>query len=100
MASRVHHVTDYGADPSGRSDSTEALERAIHDAFQSRDGERSHLMEGIPDLGGVQVHLDGGTYKISRPLSLPDFGGGNIMVLLPSPKFFSFDHHTAFLKTK
>lgn len=83
MASRVHHVIEYGADPTGTSDSIEALERAIHDAFQSPLD--SHLMEGIADLGGAEVYLDGGTYKISRPLRLPDSGGGNLMVLLHSP---------------
>ncbi|PON60967.1 Pectate lyase superfamily protein [Parasponia andersonii] len=79
IASRVHHVIEYGADPTGTSDSTEALEQAIHDAFQS-PLEDSHLMEGVSDLGGVEVHLDGGTYKISRPLRLPDSGGGNLMI--------------------
>lgn len=78
--SRVHHVTEYGADPTGRSDSTEALQQAILYAFGSPlDG---HLIKGVADLGGTQVHLDGGTYKISRPLLLPDTGGGNFMVHL------------------
>lgn len=77
--SRVHHVTEYGADPTGRLDSTGALQEAISDAFASPldDG---HLIEGVADLGGTEVHLDGGTYKISRPLRLPDTGGGNFMV--------------------
>ncbi|GAY58160.1 hypothetical protein CUMW_185000 [Citrus unshiu] len=62
--SRIHHVTDYGADPTGRSDSTDALEQAIVDAFTSPvDG---HLNEGVPNLGGSEVHLDGGTYMISQ----------------------------------
>ncbi|XP_015894040.3 polygalacturonase QRT3 [Ziziphus jujuba] len=70
--SRVHHVIDYGADPTGLSDSTEALERALSDAFRSSNNIRhSHLMQGVTDLGGTQLHLDGGTYKISRPLRLP-----------------------------
>lgn len=77
-SSRIHHVSDYGADPTGRSDSTEALEQAISDAFTSPvDG---HLNQGVPNLGGSEVHLDGGTYTISRPLSLSDTGGGNFMV--------------------
>lgn len=76
--SRIHHVTDYGADPTGRSDSTDALEQAIVDAFTSPvDG---HLNEGVPNLGGSEVHLDGGTYMISRPLRLSDISGGNFMV--------------------
>ncbi|KAJ9693209.1 hypothetical protein PVL29_012096 [Vitis rotundifolia] len=77
-SSREHHATDYGADPTGRSDSTEALQQAIFDAFASPiDG---HLMQGITNLGGVELHLDGGTYMISRPLRLPDIGGGNFMI--------------------
>ncbi|XP_004305794.1 PREDICTED: polygalacturonase QRT3-like [Fragaria vesca subsp. vesca] len=79
-SSRVHHATEYGADPTGISDSTEALQQAISDAFISRI-EGTHLMEGIADLGGTQLHLDGGTYKISRPLRLPDTtGAGNFML--------------------
>ena len=80
-SSRVHHVTEYGADPTGISDSTEALQQAISDAFRS-SVEGAHLMEGIADFGGAQLHLDGGTYKISRPLRLPDTGAGNFMVHL------------------
>ncbi|CAB4302620.1 unnamed protein product [Prunus armeniaca] len=76
--SRVHHVTEYGADPTGRLDSTGALQEAISVAFASPlDG---HLITGVADLGGTEVHLDGGTYKISRPLRLPDAGGGNFMI--------------------
>lgn len=71
-------MTDYGADPTGRLDSTEALEQAISDAFGSPVD--AHLMEGIADLGGTEIHLDGGTYKISRPLRLPKTSGGNFMV--------------------
>ncbi|KAA0053667.1 polygalacturonase QRT3-like [Cucumis melo var. makuwa] len=76
--SRVYHVVAYGADPTGESDSTEAIEKAISDAFEyPTDG---HLMKGILDLGGSQLHLDGGTYKISRPLRLPDTSAGNFMI--------------------
>jgi len=75
-------VTDYGADPTGRLDSTEALQQAISDAFGSPVD--THLMEG-----------DGGTYKISRPLRLPDTSGGNFMVRCPITFF-----HFFFLKKK
>ncbi|XP_068655427.1 polygalacturonase QRT3-like [Aristolochia californica] len=74
----VYHVTSYGADPSGQSDSTDAILKAISDAFQAPNGR--YLMPGIPDLGGSQVHLEGGTYKISQPLRLPSSGGGNFMI--------------------
>ncbi|XP_058089651.1 polygalacturonase QRT3-like [Magnolia sinica] len=77
--SRVYHVTVYGADPTGKIDSTDAIMRAISDAFQAPDEDRV-LMAGITDLGGAQVHLDGGIYKISRPLRMPASGGGNLMI--------------------
>lgn len=76
--SRVHHVTEYGADPTGRLDSTEALQQALSDAFGSHVD--AHLMEGVADLGGAELHLDGGTYKISHSLRLPNISGGNFMV--------------------
>ncbi|XP_068656259.1 polygalacturonase QRT3-like [Aristolochia californica] len=75
---RIYRVTSYGADPSGQSDSTDAILKAISDAFQAPNGRE--LMPGIPDLGGSQVHLEGGTYKISQPLRLPSSGGGNFMI--------------------
>ncbi|XXG74454.1 hypothetical protein AAC387_Pa07g3169 [Persea americana] len=77
-SSRIHGVTAYGADPTGETDSTEAIMRAISDAFQDKDSKV--LMTGISDLGGAEVHLEGGTYKISRPLRLPASGGGNFMI--------------------
>lgn len=71
---RVFHVTEYGADPTGKKDSTYAILKAIG---------LGHLMDGIQHLGGVEINLDGGTYLISRPLRLPATGGGNLLV--PSP---------------
>ncbi|XP_031499637.1 polygalacturonase QRT3-like isoform X2 [Nymphaea colorata] len=75
---RVFHVTAYGADSSGKTDSTDALMKAIADAFQAADAHV--LMQGIPDLGGSEIHLDGGVYLISRPLRFPSSGGGNLLV--------------------
>ncbi|KAL4284382.1 hypothetical protein GQ457_16G006200 [Hibiscus cannabinus] len=76
--SRVYHVTDYGADPTGKSDSIEALDKAIADAFQGPS--EGVLMEGISNLGGVQIDLDGGNYLLSKPLRLPAAGAGNLMI--------------------
>ncbi|XP_058072177.1 polygalacturonase QRT3-like [Magnolia sinica] len=76
---RVYHVTAYGADPTGEMDSTDAILSAISDAFHA-PGEDRVLMPGIRDLGGAEVHLQGGAYKISRPLRLPASGGGNFMI--------------------
>lgn len=92
--SRVYHATDYGADPSGKLDSTDALEQAISDAFRSQV--EGHLIQGVADLGGAQLHLDGGTFKISRPLRLPKIRGGNFMILcgsLTASPDFPTDRH-------
>ncbi|XP_022146709.1 polygalacturonase QRT3-like isoform X2 [Momordica charantia] len=75
---RVYHVTAYGADPTGRVDSTESLLRALSDAYGS-PGE-GWLMDGIRNLGGAHINLDGGNYLISRPLRLPGAGVGNIVI--------------------
>ncbi|MQL83656.1 hypothetical protein Taro_016149 [Colocasia esculenta] len=76
---RVFHVTDYGADPTGRNDSSDAISRAVADAFQAPSPGRT-LLAGIPNLGGAEVHLDGGIYLVSRPIRLPSTGGGNIKI--------------------
>ena len=78
FSARVYHVTSYGADPTGKRDSTEAVLRAISDAVQGSS--EGLLMEGIKNLGGAQVNLEGGNYLISRPLRLPATGLGNLMV--------------------
>ncbi|KAF5474569.1 hypothetical protein F2P56_006457 [Juglans regia] len=74
----VYHVTSYGADPTGREDSTEALLRAISDA--ARGPSTGSLLEGIQNLGGAQINLEGGNYVISQPLRLPATGVGNLMI--------------------
>ncbi|KAA8544729.1 hypothetical protein F0562_019567 [Nyssa sinensis] len=75
---RVYHVTSYGADPTGKTDSTEALLRAISEASQGLSN--GYLMQGIVNLGGARINLDGGSYMISRPLRLPTAGLGNLMI--------------------
>ncbi|XP_038988499.1 polygalacturonase QRT3-like [Phoenix dactylifera] len=76
--SRVYHVTDYGADPTGKTDSSEAIGKAISDAF--RDPSDRVLMAGVADLGGAEIHLGGGSYLISSPVTLPATGGGNLKI--------------------
>ncbi|KAK9756149.1 hypothetical protein RND81_01G076800 [Saponaria officinalis] len=80
-SARVYHVTSYGADPTGRSDSTEALLRVFNDVSESvSNNENGYLMEGISNLGGVEINLDGGTYLITRPLHFPTPHLGNILI--------------------
>ncbi|CAL5184458.1 unnamed protein product [Lathyrus oleraceus] len=75
---RVYHVTSYGADPTGSSDSTEAILAAIADAANGPN--EGYLMEGINNLGGAQINLEGGNYLIRRSLTLPVSGVGNLMI--------------------
>lgn len=77
-SSRVYHATDYGADPTGKTDSTSALMKAIDDAFKAPNDR--NLMPGITDLGGAELHLDGGSYLVSSPIKLPASKGGNFKI--------------------
>ncbi|KAJ6701079.1 POLYGALACTURONASE QRT3 [Salix koriyanagi] len=74
----VYEVTTYGADPTGKLDSTEALLRAITDAFNGPS--EGFLMKGIKNLGGAHIILQGGNYLISKPLRLPAAGAGNLKI--------------------
>lgn len=86
--SRVVKVTEYGADPTGNRDSADEILKALSDAFIASSDRV--LMPGIANLGGVEVHLEGGTYSISRPLRLPSSGGGNVMVFTkPNSSLFN-----------
>ncbi|KAI0495587.1 hypothetical protein KFK09_021888 [Dendrobium nobile] len=76
--SRVYNVMDYGADPTGIADSTEAFKQALSDACGSPEDRR--LMSEITDLGGSELNLGGGSYLISSPLTLPSNPVGNIKI--------------------
>lgn len=75
-------MTDYNADPTGQYDSTRALQTAINKAFEVAT--KHELLPGISDLGGVEIHLEGGEYLISYPLQFPSKGGGNLVVCHPA----------------
>ncbi|KAF3450046.1 hypothetical protein FNV43_RR06125 [Rhamnella rubrinervis] len=75
---RVYRVTSYGADPTGKTDSTAAILGALSAALKGPS--EGFLMKGITNLGGVQVHLEGGNYLISQALRLPASGVGNLMI--------------------
>ncbi|XP_078433616.1 polygalacturonase QRT3-like isoform X2 [Wolffia australiana] len=74
---RVFHVTDFGADPTGLNDSAGPISLAVEAAVAAASSSTRNLLAGISDLGGVQIHLDGGRYLLSRPLRLPT-GIGNL----------------------
>ncbi|XP_076895141.1 polygalacturonase QRT3-like [Bidens hawaiensis] len=78
LSTRMYGVSSYGADPTGKTDSTDAILNAIADAVaEERDG---ILMEGIANHGGVQISLEGGIYMISRPVKFPMAGIGNVVI--------------------
>ena len=72
----IIYVTDYGADPTGSTDSTSAFNKAISEAL-SRGSKNPNvsLSNDIHDCGGVIVHLSGGDYLISSPLIIPQYYG-------------------------
>jgi hypothetical protein len=91
---RVLYPIGYGADPTGEKDSSDAILQALGDAFQLRTG--LELLSGIRDFGGVEIDLQGGSYKISRPLRFPSSGGGNILVTLFLFLFLIINTNTLF----
>ncbi|KAG6641441.1 hypothetical protein CIPAW_09G073500 [Carya illinoinensis] len=84
---RIFYPIGYGADPSGGRDSSDAILQALGDAVQMQSG--LELLPGISDFGGVTIHLQGGDYKISKPIRFPSSGVGNIVggTLRASDKF-------------
>lgn len=78
QSGRVFYPIGYGADPSGVEESCEAFLQALEEAFQVQKG--LEMLPGVNDLGGLIVDLQGGNYKISKPIRFPPSGGGNIVV--------------------
>ncbi|KOM25494.1 hypothetical protein LR48_Vigan107s001300 [Vigna angularis] len=74
---RVLYVSEYGADPSGNEESGDAILKAVEDASSLQKG--YEMVAGVNDLGGVVIDLEGGNYKISKPITFPS-GVGNIVV--------------------
>ena len=65
---------DYGADPTGKLDSTRGFERAMT-ALLKLSQTHSTMAAGIADLGGATLDLTGGKFLISRPLHIPPMFG-------------------------
>lgn len=72
------YPVEYGADPTGAQESSEAILKAVGDAFGILS--ELELVAGVKDLGGVVIDLQGGNYTISKPITFPSSGGGNIVV--------------------
>lgn len=61
--------TDFGADPSGERDSTQAFELAIAKLLTLGGGRKNGANQ--TDLGGAVLHLSGGVFAVSQPVSVP-----------------------------
>ena len=61
---------DYGADPTGKNDSTAAFTLALS-ALLSRNTSGHEDESGTIDLGGALLDLEGGDYLLSAPLVIP-----------------------------
>lgn len=79
---------DHGADPTGVKDSTAGLKAAIGVCLNQSALSPNGLFpgstsfpnqEGIRDMGGCIVDLDGGEYKISAPLLIPEYNANMVM---------------------
>merc|ERR1711871_1423452 len=74
--------TDFGADPTGRKDSTLGIQQAVSALLKQCDGSeraRHYMAKGIADCGGVVMDLSGGEFLISEPIVIPP-GVGNINI--------------------
>ncbi|KAL8193842.1 hypothetical protein R6Q57_026084 [Mikania cordata] len=74
---RVFYPIGYGADPSGAQDSTEAIIDAVTDASLIGNGQQ--LLPGVNDLGGAIIDLQGGSFRISKPIVIPA-NSGNLVI--------------------
>jgi hypothetical protein len=76
--SPVIFPTSFGADPTGAADSSAAFASAMAAVLARATGR--NMSDGIADLGGVVLDLQGGTYLLSEPLVVPQFFG-NLRVI-------------------
>lgn len=76
---RVFYPIGYGADPTGAHDSSAAILETIEAAIA---GEKQglQLMPGITDMGGVIIDLQGGGFKIDKPIRLPAYTGNLVVI--------------------
>ncbi|KAJ0485465.1 putative endo-polygalacturonase [Helianthus annuus] len=74
---RVFYPIGYGADPSGVQDSTAAVMDAVSDACSVGNGQQ--LLPGVNDLGGAIVDLQGGSFRVSKPIVIPP-NSGNLVI--------------------
>lgn len=69
----------YGADPTGAHDSSDAILKTMEAAIAS-EKQGLQLMPGITDMGGVILDLQGGGFKIDKPIRLPAYTGNLVVI--------------------
>lgn len=72
-------VTSFGADPTGKVDSSAAIRAAINKAWSIGEASGWNFTYG-PDLGGIVIDLEGGQYLLESPVQWPGRPGGNLVV--------------------
>ncbi|KAF7801332.1 Polygalacturonase QRT3 [Senna tora] len=77
---RVLYPIEYGGDPSGEEDSSDAIMKALEEAFEMGSSSGIELVHGVRDLGGLIIDLQGGNYKITKPITFPSSPAGNLVV--------------------
>ncbi|KAK2659532.1 hypothetical protein Ddye_006065 [Dipteronia dyeriana] len=90
----VFYPIGYGADPTGVRESSDAILQAVSDAFNVES--ELEMLAGVKDLGGVILDLQGGTYKISKPIRFPASAAANLLVqggTLRASETFPGDRH-------
>ena len=66
---------DYGADPTGNTDSTPAFDKALAALFNTSALAPKQMASNITDFGGATLDLNGGVYLISAPVLVPLLAG-------------------------
>eukprot|EP01065_Artemidia_motanka_P012713 TRINITY_DN1701_c10_g1_i1.p1 TRINITY_DN1701_c10_g1~~TRINITY_DN1701_c10_g1_i1.p1 ORF type:complete len:505 (+),score=193.60 TRINITY_DN1701_c10_g1_i1:205-1515(+) len=67
--------TEFGADPTGKTDSTKAMQAAMAAMLNKTRIASASMADAIADMGGVTMDLAGGDYLISQPIVVPPFFG-------------------------
>ena len=74
------YPTDFGADPTGKTDSTDAMKKAMAALLDPSKASNRSMAAGIKDFGTATLDLAGGEYLISEPLVFPTYVG-NVQVV-------------------
>eukprot|EP00049_Salpingoeca_infusionum_P026137 m.23966 g.23966 ORF g.23966 m.23966 type:complete len:536 (-) comp8549_c0_seq2:46-1653(-) len=72
---RSINPVDYGADPTGLRDSTDAFLTAVEVLLNTSCIPQTIMAYNVTDLGGTEINLQYGQYLISKPIHIPSFYG-------------------------